>query len=168
VAESPTSGTDETPVIVMFAPSGSLDRVYSSYLEEIPPGSGTKELRYEGSRVTAPVFLLLGRWDRVAVDLLPDDGLNNYEDLNNFWLAISPQTGTVTVAEPAAGEDMDCNGVLDPGEESQVRLGHQEDVNRNGVLDAGEDLDGDGVLDDCDVTFSRRLVREAQVSKGGR
>jgi prepilin-type N-terminal cleavage/methylation domain-containing protein len=79
--------SDSTPVIVMFSPSGALDRVCYQSTQE---------------RVTAPVFLLVGRADRVDTALLPDDNLNNWQDMNNFWLAISPQTGMVTAAEPAA------------------------------------------------------------------
>ena len=99
--------TDASPVVVMFSPSGALAGV--CYQEE-------------QQAVTDPVFLLIGRWGR-TIDPLPDDGFNNWQDMTNFWLAVSPQSGLITVAEPG---------------------------------------------DQTDVDASRDLVREFQISKGGR
>lgn len=45
--------------------------------------------------------------------------------------------GTLTTS---ATEDINANGVLDPGEDAN------EDANTNGVLDPGEDVNGDGAL----------------------
>lgn len=46
-------------------------------------------------------------------------------------------------------EDLNGNGVLDPGEDTNNNgvLDFIEDVNGNGILDPGEDLNGNGVLD---------------------
>lgn len=48
-----------------------------------------------------------------------------------------PRAWTLSLLFEEADEDLNDNGVLDPG----------EDTNRNGQLDDGEDLDDDGVLD---------------------
>jgi hypothetical protein len=48
-----------------------------------------------------------------------------------------PRGWTLSLVFDEADEDLNDNGVLDPG----------EDANRNRLLDAGEDRDGDGVLD---------------------
>lgn len=102
-ASNPPGGFDTRPVIVMFSPNGSLTAAYHSYYTNDDP-INNPVAQYGGNVLTAPVFLLVGRWDRV-LETLPDDGLSNWQDLTNFWLAINPQTGLVTVAEPGAVAD---------------------------------------------------------------
>ena len=97
------SGTDSTPfnggrdVTVMFTPSGEVD--YVLYGDEKRTPSGT-------------IYFLIGRWDRIpavsAFELVTteygqetyaEDGLWNFEDGSNFWVAINPQTGVISTAE---------------------------------------------------------------------
>src|SRR5207245_8115455 len=75
-------------------------------------------------------------------------------------------TGTASGCEGITREDVDCdghldlisedlnhNGVLDPGEDrdGDHRLDYiDEDRNHNGVLDPGEDTNGNGILDTFD------------------
>ena len=88
-SDSSTAGIqDSSPAIMMFSPSGAIDRIC-----------------YQGNneRVIAPVFLMVGRWERVVTPG-PEDGLENWQDLNNLWIGISPQTGLITAAEPYADD----------------------------------------------------------------
>ena len=50
------------------------------------------------------IFLMIGRAERVggADNPLPEDGLENWQDASNLWVALNPQTGRVTVAEVSA------------------------------------------------------------------
>jgi len=107
---------DTSTAIVMFAPSGAVDRVYFQ---------GTS------AQVTEPVCLMVGRWER-ASSAGAEDGLANWQDLNNLWVAVTPQTGLITAANPYA--DATVGNLALPST----------------------------------LTQSRRLVREAQVSLGGR
>ncbi len=58
------------------------------------------------------------------------------EDLDKY-AGNDPRGWTLSLLFEEADEDVNGNGVLDPG----------EDTNRNGQLDPGEDLDDDGILD---------------------
>jgi len=124
----PAGAADRTPVVVMFSPTGSVDRVYYGGL---------------GFRVTEPIFLLVGKWGRMPLAVgggaSAEDGLLNYQDITNLWVALTPQTGLVTVAQPFA------NGVSPSGISIPVDQG------------------GMTALQWC-----RKRAREAQVSMGGR
>lgn len=73
-------GTNTDPVAIIFSPTGSVGQVISS-----------GQVRH----VLAPVYLLAGTWDRMNS---PEDGLANYQDLTNMWIALAPQSGMVTVS----------------------------------------------------------------------
>lgn len=75
---------DPSAVIIVFAPTGAIQSVMCSRMGQV--------------RVTEPICLLLGKRDRMDPTNLPEDGLKNWQDLNNLWIAISPQNGLVTVA----------------------------------------------------------------------
>lgn len=96
---------DASPVIVLFAPDGRVQRVF---------------YQSEEKAVTEPIYFLIGRWERMpAVASTPrgqplaDDGLYNWQDLTNFWLVVNPNTGLAVVA-PLSGD-----GVL-PGTNVKV------------------------------------------------
>lgn len=69
---------------IMFSPTGAVDCVY-----------------YGATRVIAGdmIYLLVGSNERVANGYTPDnanvDTLTNYQDMNNRWVTINPQTGAV-------------------------------------------------------------------------
>ncbi|MGL6227454.1 MAG: pilus assembly FimT family protein [Thermoguttaceae bacterium] len=75
-------------VMVMFSPSGSIERVYSGSL-----GS---------SNLTTPLFFLIGKWERSGrdytggTDYLPDDKLYNFDDVTNYWVKVEPGGGKVS------------------------------------------------------------------------
>jgi len=113
---------DRSPVTLMFSPSGAVERVCFQNV---------------AGRVTSPVFLLVGKSAR-SISPGPEDGLANWQDLTNFWVAVGPQTGLVTVAEPYAA----------PGHVNAAGVSRPE--NPGGLLE------------------SRTFARQAQISKGGR
>jgi hypothetical protein len=88
--------TNQRPsaVILMFSPAGSLDRVYFS--------RATASRGYEVIR--EPVFLLVGRGDRIMVTqdvtttTRPEE-YPNWFDPASLWLTISPQTAIASAKE---------------------------------------------------------------------
>lgn len=83
---------------VLFSPTGAVECVYYNY-----------------SRATAggTIYLLIGSNERVANPYVDSntnvDTLTNYQDMNNIWVTINPQTGAVQT-EPVGT----CAGVTDP------------------------------------------------------
>jgi len=153
----PVASGDFRPVVVMFWPNGSVQQVY--YSRRIYDSSGSfVACTYQGRPVVEPIHFLLGKWERmpsgvrdlnvsspVAMPVsVADDGLLNRQDALSLWLTLNPQTGLVTVAELAADQ-------LDP-------------ITGTYYLPAG---DPPGELTK-ELYSSRRLAREAQISKGGR
>jgi len=76
-------GASDSPVWIMFSPTGALDRIYH--------GSET----HLG---TEPIYLLVGKQERVPAGSA-EDGLANWQDTKNLWVMLNPQTGLVTTAE---------------------------------------------------------------------
>jgi hypothetical protein len=79
---------------VLFAPNGSVQSVYIG-------GASTP--------VTEPIFLLVGKRERVpapaAYDVNNPDTFANWQDLNNLWVVINPQTGLVTTGQLGTAVD---------------------------------------------------------------
>jgi hypothetical protein len=101
------------PVMLIFSPAGGVYGVY-----------------YNNSmnQLIDPVYFLVGRRDRVftlnmqssytvkfnsstglwtpqtpaAGETAPADGLANWQDLNNLWVSVTPQTGRITTVENAS------------------------------------------------------------------
>lgn len=92
------SGTDSTfftrgfDVTVMFTPTGEVDYVVDGGEKKTPSDT---------------LYFLIGRWDRISAlgvtddgtETMAEDGLWNFEDGSNFWVAINPQTGVISTAE---------------------------------------------------------------------
>jgi len=83
------------PVLLIFSPNGAVEEVYC--------GAGVPAHPFRRISVTQPLFFLIGRWDRMPLDpanpVSPaDDGLLNWQDSRNLWVAIQPQNGLTTVA----------------------------------------------------------------------
>lgn len=99
---APSSASDMSNVMIVFAPNGSVQYVYR--------GNGR-------SRITQPLFLMVGLSTRAGGTIAEDDGLENWQDLSNFWLTIQPQTGLASGAEvhtsgtapPVRGYDVPTN-----------------------------------------------------------
>jgi prepilin-type N-terminal cleavage/methylation domain-containing protein len=122
-AFAPAGAADLSAVAVLFSPNGSVDRVV---------------VRGQQYRVTEPIYLLVGRWERLPVQpggaAEADDTLHNWEDATNLWVAINPQTGLVTVAELCTDVDDTTLNLSRPSS----------------------------------LSMARTFAREAQISKGGR
>ncbi|NLE37570.1 MAG: prepilin-type N-terminal cleavage/methylation domain-containing protein, partial [Pirellulaceae bacterium] len=106
LAFEPANASDTSPVILTFGPTGAVEYIYNQDKRET---------------VSRPICLLIGRSDRIPATFaspseLPqhDDGLRNWQDLNNLWVAVNPYTGSITTAEnalytPASGFDYENN-----------------------------------------------------------
>lgn len=89
-----TFGRGDLNTRIVFSPNGSVDWI--SYDSSNPQ-----------ERATSSLYLLVGRRDRALLDAsgtyVPQsqDGIDNLGDMNNLWVAISPQTGLITTSEVA-------------------------------------------------------------------
>ena len=129
--------------MILFAPNGAINAAYHWNT------SGS----YGAARVMNPIFLMVGKWERTGGDpagaSLAEDGLHNWQDASNLWVAIGPQSGFVT------GAEVDTRYLHDNGTPA----------------DASDDYLADNV-NATDVSVpqtifdSRRFAREAQISKG--
>jgi len=94
-----TASIYATDSVILFSSTGAVDRIFAL--------GGV----YRG---TEPVYLLVGRRDRVYPSPAPgqldatgdfpsvaEDRLTNLGDLLNLWVAVNPQTGYITSAEMA-------------------------------------------------------------------
>ena len=82
--------------MILFSPEGSVQSVY-----HWDTAGG-----YAGYRITSPVFLMIGKWERTGIASTgppvrsnAEDGLHNWQDASNLWMAIGPDNGLVTTAE---------------------------------------------------------------------
>ena len=91
--------------VVLFAPNGSVSAVYQC-------NTYNSAVVYEATPVMNPIFLMVGKWERTrdaAGNALAGDGLYNWQDATNLWMAITPANGFVTTAEVCA-EGTDATG----------------------------------------------------------
>ena len=85
-------------VMILFSPTGAVDRIYIAGAPNSP------------YIVTQPIFLLVGKNDRVGnAGGNTDTTMTNWQDLNNFWVTINPQTGLVGTDQIAAGADVNAS-----------------------------------------------------------
>ena len=146
------SSASQSPVVVMFAPSGSVDCVY--FYNWVTGAYGPNS-------VTGPIHFLVGKWERMSMPTAPDmrpptisdgwipsvEGWPNWLDANNRWLALNPQTGLVTVAE---------NGYMDPPPQE------------TSSSDPNYFLWEDPVTWGPRILYARRFARQGQITMGGR
>lgn len=82
-------------------------------------------------------------------------GERSYRAINQAGDSFVPSIKLTQVGDTIQGvatdsEDINCNGLLDSGEDlnnNDITDRRSEDLNGNGILDPGEDLNGDGLLD---------------------
>ena len=87
---NPVDGKIDSDVMILFSPNGAVQQVY-----------------YWGGidKSRDPIFLLVGKNERMGNGYEPSPSSDNepdwpnYQDLNNLWVVINPQTGLVTTAE---------------------------------------------------------------------
>jgi len=94
-APSTWGAYDDNPVIIMFGPNGSVDKIYAN------TGNGNG---YTWMRPTTPICLLVGRRDEVVdpVDTAGTNAKNNLNDFTNLWVGINASTGMIVVTDLAA------------------------------------------------------------------
>jgi hypothetical protein len=81
-------------ILIMFSPTGEIDSVGWFTQSDSQP--------YQRKKINEPIFLLVGKLNRIPQG---EDGLPNWKDLGNRWVAIMPQTGLVKTVELASGTD---------------------------------------------------------------
>jgi hypothetical protein len=114
---------DLLPVMVMFSPSGTVERIYGSQL------SGGNVVPYS-SPATATLHFLLGKRERVnndRADITPE-GLANFRDLENFWISIHPQSGLITATEVAQINTPDPTDFLSQLSQSRLYAEHGQAI----------------------------------------
>lgn len=135
------------PVIIIFSPTGSVERVIS-IISASPPNN------WEFTP-TEPLYLMVGKIGQINMpeeapppNPIPDgwkptgDALPNWLDPDSLWISLQPRTGLVSVAE---------NGYLDtPAQQSGVF-----EWDKQGTWQAA-------------VEVTRRFARAVQMNQGGR
>ncbi len=94
LSTSPELLAEHRGPMILFAPSGAISAVYH----------WDTAGNYGPQLVMNPVFLMVGKWERTGlgsdgVSSLADDGLHNWQDASNLWLAVGPQNSLLTAAE---------------------------------------------------------------------
>ena len=140
---------DNRGPMILFDPSGTVHSVYH-WKADTP----TDAPSYGYARVTRPIFLMVGKRERTghepvtasgtplvadpAVRSLAEDGLHNWQDASNIWIAVNPTNGFVTSAavntNDASGADfVTPSGISVPGDPTATdpgNLGAQMQISR--------------------------------------
>ncbi len=80
-----------TPVTIMFAPNGSVDKIYATV--------GSPSGPYNEARASSAVYLLVGRRDEVVNPLDATNTTSNVYDLTSLWVGINASTGIIVVTD---------------------------------------------------------------------
>jgi len=102
------AGAAEKPVLIMFAPNGSVSNVYQPY-------ANTAGTVWQWGQLTPTDMIYLAIGPRIQAPTSADmsnaawptffresDGVMTWEDLGNMWITINPVTGMIQTAENAA------------------------------------------------------------------
>ncbi|MBX9790781.1 MAG: prepilin-type N-terminal cleavage/methylation domain-containing protein [Pirellulales bacterium] len=90
---APQFPSDSIPIIVLFSPTGSVERMAFSG----PNPSNASQPMPFAVPPTTPIFLLLGQREKVPAASNVNN--ENWRDATNLWITIFPQTGLVTSTE---------------------------------------------------------------------
>ena len=82
----------------MFAPNGSVDRIYVTAVNGA----------YSAVQVISPIYLLVGRREQVVDPPDPTNTTTNLNDITSLWVAINASTGMIVVTDMAASGTTDC------------------------------------------------------------
>lgn len=91
----PGGANDLRPIVILFSPNGSVDRVII--------GGITAPL-------VEPLYLLVGRREKVTATL-PEE--QNWSDMNNLWITLNPQTGLINTAPMGPVTDATGNFLME-------------------------------------------------------
>jgi hypothetical protein len=109
-ANQPYVLTDSIPVIILFSPTGSIERVaYSEADRPLPDPAATA--RPVAQAPTAPIFFLLGLREKIPSAVNTNN--ENWRDPTSLWITLFPQTGLVTSTEnvPNSNVTLDTSSV---------------------------------------------------------
>lgn len=136
---------DTTPVILMFAPSGAVERVYHHVLVTNPAQPNPPTFTWKGEVPTAPIWFLVGKRTKVPAsdtyraagvtrgDGNPQDQFNNnWLDLENYWVTINPQNGFITTTELSDFVDNDDTKSINPINVAATRYWAVRSMNMGG------------------------------------
>ena len=84
-----------SPVTIMFAPNGSVDKIY------VTVNSSAGETYHE-VKVASPIYLLVGNRERVINPPDPSNQNTNLNNISDLWVAINASTGMTFVTDMAA------------------------------------------------------------------
>jgi type II secretory pathway pseudopilin PulG len=137
----------DSPLVILFEPSGDLGRVYCDN-QELP--------------VNNSIHLLIGRPDQVigpVGNVFVNDGLDlsNIMDMTSLWVTISHRTGQVTTTENASP--------WRPGPDGKWGVAGTDD-NGNGMVDEVAEQGWVGSDDLLAVSIARQFAR-GKITGGG-
>ena len=83
------------PVLIMFSPNGSVERViYHEHDEGAAGHFGHREVP-----VVDPIYLLVGKRENVPYDDTDPESTPNFRAATSLWITLSPQSGLVSTTE---------------------------------------------------------------------
>jgi len=109
---APLNSDDRSPVVLLFAPNGSIDRVWCHQGMTAGGPNGALSTIWRSTRATSSVQFMVGRREGVGLTVEAAEGpdvVPNWFDLENFWISVNSQTGAVATNPNAAV--FDDNGV---------------------------------------------------------
>jgi type II secretory pathway pseudopilin PulG len=89
---------DAIPIVVLFSPSGSVERVAFSIPDRAVPDPAAIALPV-AQAPTAPIYFLLGLREKIPAAGSANN--ENWRDPTSLWITIFPRTGLVTSTENA-------------------------------------------------------------------
>lgn len=102
--------SDQTSIMITFAPNGMIDKIYSWSEANNYNGAGAVNWSdWQGRYPVSTVYLLVGRRDllngdpaliaNIAAGTPPRKPIYNVQDVNALWIAINPRNGQVATTE---------------------------------------------------------------------
>lgn len=85
-------------MMIMFQPNGEVDSIRGMYYDGITTNASTHRCQSGKYLPGGNIYLLIGRWDRIAALGMAEDKIANINDANNFWVVINPRTGLISTA----------------------------------------------------------------------
>ena len=109
-------------MVIMFLPNGEVDSIRGMFWDDVNANSYTPKRHRCQSKNYLPggnIYLLIGRWDRIAALGMAEDNIANINDANNFWVVINPRSGLITTApvNPIVTNLSDLQGALNQSRE---------------------------------------------------
>lgn len=95
---------DETPIIIVFSPSGHVEQLYFSRVTQIAQGNTPAAFSSQWQRIEpfGPLYFLIGQRERIVPQEF-DDSLEahrkkNWSHPDSLWVRVNTQSGLVTTS----------------------------------------------------------------------